>query len=71
MTELKPCPFCCGKAKRKWGRYNLLGAYGTAETYREWFAVFCESCKVGQPSRHYTSRQEAIEAWNRRTENGK
>ena len=40
MAELKPCPFCGGKARMKHIHYNLLGAYGTAKDKREWFGVY-------------------------------
>lgn len=71
MAELKPCPFCGGKARMKCGNYNLLGAYGTAETARKWFGVYCRSCNTSQWPREFFSKEEAIEAWNRRAEDGK
>lgn len=69
MAELKPCPFCGGKARIKSSKYNLLGAYGTDETERRWSRVLCPSCNVAQPIRHYSCKTEAIEAWNRRVDN--
>ena len=71
MAELKPCPFCGGKARMKYGRYNLLGAYGGAENDREWAGVYCKKCNVSQPPRLYSTKTEAMEAWNRRAEDGK
>ena len=71
MAELKPCPFCGGKAKRKFGKYNLLGAYGTQNEDRQWFGVSCSKCGVEQPKRKYDTRESATEAWNRRAEDGK
>ena len=71
MAELKPCPFCGGKAKRKYGQYNLLGAYGTPDEDRQWFAVYYYECGVSQPKREYDTRELADEAWNRRAEDGK
>lgn len=68
MTELKPCPCCGGKAKRKYGKYNLLGAYGTPKEVRQWFAVHCSVCGLSQPKRKYDTRELATEAWNRRIE---
>ena len=68
MAELKPCPCCGGKARMKHGKYNLLGAYGTAELDRKWFGVYCTACEMSQPRRRYDSKEEAIEAWNKRTE---
>ena len=71
MAELKPCPFCGGKARMKYGKYNLLGAYGGPENDREWVGVYCKKCNVTQPPRTYSTKTEAIEAWNRRAEDGK
>lgn len=53
MTELKPCPFCGGKAAL-WGRFDG-------------YEVYCINClaKVEQDG-----RAEAIEAWNRRADDG-
>ena len=66
MAKLKPCPFCGGQARMKHGKYNLLGAYGTEETARYWSGVFCIACGVEQPIRRYSTKEQAIEAWNRR-----
>ncbi len=56
--ELKPCPFCGGKAK-----------FALGEEYREehkqandW--VECESC--GVETAYFDTAEEAAEAWNRR-----
>ena len=69
-NELKPCPFCGGKPRRKQDSYNLLGAYGTPETERKWFSVYCTSCKTEQPKRLYGTRKESDEMWNRRCIDG-
>lgn len=59
MDNLKPCPFCGGKA-----RY----------IYREPFnLVRCERCKaLGGLAvdlyEHQDGKKESIESWNRRTE---
>lgn len=55
MTELKPCPFC--------------GAEANAYQVEDWYAVYCENrpdCRasVGE----FDSEEQAIAAWNRRTE---
>lgn len=63
---LMPCPFCGGKAKRKCGKYNLLGAYGTQNEDREWFGVYCSECGVAQPKKKYNTRELSNEAWNNR-----
>jgi Lar family restriction alleviation protein len=56
MAELKPCPFCGGEAGVM--RYHhIKGAY-----------CFCTVCKVRMPNA--MTREEAIEAWNRRTNDG-
>jgi Lar family restriction alleviation protein len=58
MTEkLKPCPFCGGEAE-------LLSM-----TYRggKVFGVFCKTqTDHGHFIDNYASKQEAIDAWNRR-----
>lgn len=65
-NDLKPCPFCEGKAKRKSARYNLRGAYGTKETEKHWYGVYCTKCKISQPIRVYETREASDEAWNNR-----
>lgn len=50
--ELKPCPFCGGKAKC----FTVNSA--------TW--VFCTDCSA--ETRAYDTREEAIAAWNRRAE---
>lgn len=52
-TELKPCPFCGGKAKREWGLFC--------------HEVYCTGC---QAIIRRDGMFEAVEAWNRRTEDG-
>ena len=55
MTELKPCPFCGGKAK-------LRG-------YQIDFRVMCPEC--GGRAKLCSTAEETIESWNRRADNGK
>ena len=62
MAELKPCPFCGGTAK-----YIYSMPYN---------AVQCKKCKVFGKTivdsyEQRDGRAEAIEAWNRRAEDGK
>ena len=38
MTELKPCPFCGGKA-------------GIAKTHKDGFTIRCEKCRIGWKQR--------------------
>lgn len=54
MDELKPCPFCGGKARVK--------DYGNGETFR----VVCENYLCPAESFIYHTAQEAIDWWNRR-----
>ena len=64
--NLSNCPFCNGKAKRKHGKYNLLGAYGTKNEDRHWYAVCCTVCGISQPKKKYDTREASDEAWNTR-----
>lgn len=57
MEELKPCPFCGGKA-----------AIGTLFHSRDnivKYTMKCSGCGVLTPL--YKTKQEARKAWNRRT----
>lgn len=57
MSELKPCPFCGGTAH-------------TIKTNTNKFVVGCfGSCYVELPL-IYSTREEAIDAWNRRVTDG-
>lgn len=81
MTELKPCPFCGGEAKffiKKYRERGLSRGYD--------FGIYCTKCDIITPKTNYEldlqlsdlgeiefikdERAEAIEAWNRRAENG-
>lgn len=53
MTELKPCPFCGGKA-------ILVEFEYSKETFVRCENRCCEQCIIHQ------TKAEAIEAWNRR-----
>lgn len=50
MPELKPCPFCGGKAR--------------LDRYEHFYRVLCTDCPAS--TEWLYSEQEAIEAWNRR-----
>lgn len=72
-NELKPCPFCGGKAVIR--KYDELVGHGMVDTY--YFAK-CKSCKMrgrkfGILEAHTVDDRikKAINAWNRRAENGK
>ena len=57
MTEdLKPCPFCGGKA--------ILGI-DENDRKRPYF-VYCDKCN--NSTAFYKSKRKAVEAWNRRVE---
>ena len=60
-TELKPCPFCGGKAKMYAG--NLLRSDSDNEMIKVLY-LRCTSC--GAKSGAYTRAEMAKEAWNRR-----
>lgn len=53
--ELKPCPFCGGKAKKCSNIYKGIRLY----------SVICMSCCCGTTDFGYINK--AIEAWNRRS----
>lgn len=59
MTELKPCPFCGGKAF-VYKQYSSIWRLDPTD-----FTVLCKNCKAGV--RHYfPTEAEAKKAWNRR-----
>lgn len=68
MEKLKPCPFCGRKPIRVREHY----VPGTALIY---YSVECKAqaskCFVKPKTNWCKSEEEAIEAWNRRAEDGK
>ena len=64
MEELKPCPFCGGeanityKAKRLYDKNKMIGGV----------IIYCGTCEAQM---FYTSEKLAVEAWNRRKDDGK
>ena len=52
--KLKPCPFCGSEAE-------FIG-----EEHYDWFYIQCKKCKMRSA---WQTREEAIEAWNRRSKN--
>ena len=71
-TVLKPCPFCGGEGKLHTYRTFNEQCYGIREKYY----IACESCGRGNSEKdvlaEYTrwKKDEAVEAWNRRANNG-
>ena len=65
MNELKSCPFCGGSA------FTSKQTYPNGETYWHIYhwndeKCFIDDCITGD----YDTEAEAVEAWNRRTNNG-
>lgn len=61
MYELKPCPFCGGEAD--------CNNSGFVKNGRHMWAVECLQC--GVVTEFFNEEAEAVEAWNRRFDNGK
>ena len=60
MEKLKPCPFCGRTAK-----LNVIENYGPNDYF-----VSCTSFYCVEQRHCYRSKRSAIEAWNRRANNG-
>lgn len=63
MAELKPCPFCGGEAE--------IVDNGEVRTNKYYFVdVNCKdmNCRGYSSCLEYKTKQQAIEAWNRRAE---
>lgn len=61
MAELKPCPFCGGKATQIFDVYNNTYVYGC-----------CTICCLGNALNNkmrFKTDKEAIDTWNRRADN--
>lgn len=66
MTELKPCPFCGSEAVIIRG--FSLGRY----MYRLKYYVVCSPAfGCGGRTFNFDTEQDAVEAWNRRADDGK
>lgn len=57
---LNPCPSCGGKAK--------VSKFGSKSAYGVWYNANCSKCGVAQTGVSRKTRQEAVEAWNRRAD---
>ena len=81
MTELKPCPFCGGKAE-----FHISSYDGNNSTRKWWFDVRCKKCFSRLPNVYRIDvlfstsgdikiltdeRNKAVEKWNRRVNNEK
>lgn len=55
MEELKPCPFCGGRAEVQWG-YFAFHAYCTESC----------GCELISPKDDGWTEDEAVAAWNKR-----
>ena len=60
MAELKPCPFCGGRAFPTEFTYSLDPGY-----VKVW-SVDCVNCM--SQTAEFVTEKEAIEAWNKRTD---
>ena len=60
MEELKCCPFCGGEAEIYYHPREDEGLYAVY--------IFCKHCDAS--SRPFLNEKIAIEAWNRRVDNG-
>lgn len=61
MEELKPCPFCGGRANCYQGEDWTVNPFP--------FFVRCDDCKA--ETQHCSKIEYAIAAWNRRADDGK
>lgn len=73
MAELKPCPFCGGKAKIYVcdGNGSFFADIGTKMFYGREMThclVMCHRCRIRTGA--YLTRRGAFNAWNRRVDNG-
>ena len=66
MAELKPCPFCGGEAKTH--VCAELDNEVLKIIYGDKIGVHCGKCGIA--TLPFTTEAEAIDAWNRRTEDG-
>lgn len=66
MNELKPCPFCGGGAVIH--HCGELENETMAVVFGSKVGIHCRNCHIA--TMPYETKNEAIEAWNRRAENG-
>ncbi len=73
--ELKPCPFCGGKAEYETSLnvsplIDNNGAYVDYDDMSYWERVYCKECGAEISIADDEKDEITIEKWNRRAENG-
>lgn len=66
MAELKPCPFCGGT---EIVIQSISGIFPRSSYQRTYKYIQCRSCFA--MTADYATKPKAIEAWNRRVDNGR
>ena len=69
MKELKPCPFCGGKASIRYLYDDVVyWTYDDEPIIRRRFVCECseDGCLVSPVTDSFDTEEEATEAWNRR-----
>ena len=61
MAELKPCPFCGGKATIEFG--NGINKY--------WICCNNEKCRIQPLTDAHINKGVVVREWNRRVDNGR
>lgn len=64
MPELKPCPFCGDEA------IYITTAIKAGNIVKEFYSISCLGCNA-EIYKYCKTEEEAVEAWNRRAEDGK
>lgn len=65
MAEIKPCPFC-GSIATDYGRKEVRT--DIIDLHQKIWKLYCVQCGAGTD--YFETTKEAIEAWNRRIDNG-
>lgn len=71
MEKLKPCPFCGEKPLVRMVDLRCITVADNVALRDEWYRVCCgnASCVCNTRTKKFLSKDEAIEAWNRRVDN--